>query len=89
MRASQRNRVIITRRVLGCMYIRFNGVSFGSGFIGFICPCFTHIIEEFKLVKISSNVPRETRFTNNLGVSFLVCFDESPHQKVLKGSSLC
>ena len=44
--------------------------------------------EEFKLVKISSNVPWETRFTNKLRVSFLVCFDDRPLQKVLKGLSL-
>ncbi len=31
---------------------------------------FTHILEESKLVKISSNVSRETRFTNKLTVSF-------------------
>ena len=60
---------------------------------------YTHTLEEFTLVKISSNVPQETRFTNRnsswlehtvlcIGVSFLVCFDESPLQKVLKGSSL-
>ena len=49
---------------------------------------YTHTLEEFNLVKISSNIPRETRFTNKLRVSFLVCFDDSPHQKVLKGSSL-
>ncbi len=49
----------------------------------------THTLEEFKLVKISSNIPRETRFTNRLRVSFfLVCFDDRPLQKVLKGSSL-
>ncbi len=48
----------------------------------------THTLEEFKLVKISSNVPQETRFTNKLRVSFLVCFDDSPLKKVLKGSSL-
>ena len=34
----------------------------------------THILEEFKLVKISSNVPRETRFTNKLRVSFFGMF---------------
>ncbi len=48
----------------------------------------THTLEEFKLVKSSSYVPRETRLTNKLRVSFLVCFDDSPHQIVLKGSSL-
>ena len=49
---------------------------------------YTHTLEESKLVKISSNVSRETRFTYKLRVSFLVCFDDIPHQKVLKGSSL-
>ena len=34
---------------------------------------FTHTLEEFKLVKISSNFPQETRFTNKLRVSFLHC----------------
>ena len=48
----------------------------------------THTLEELKLVKISSNFPRETMFTNKLRVSFLLCLDDSPHQKVLKGSSL-
>ncbi len=34
----------------------------------------THTLEEFKLVKISSNVPRENRFTNKLSVSFFGMF---------------
>ncbi len=33
-------------------------------------PAVTHTLEEFKLVKMSSNVPRESRFTNKLRVSF-------------------
>ncbi len=32
----------------------------------------THTLEEFKLVKMSSNVPQETRFTNKLRVSFFL-----------------
>ena len=32
----------------------------------------THTLEEFKLVKRYSNVPRETRFTNKLRVSFFL-----------------
>ncbi len=35
---------------------------------------YTHILEEFKLVKMSSNVPQETRFTNKLRVSFFGMF---------------
>ncbi len=31
-----------------------------------------HILEEFKLVRISSNVPRETRFINKLRWSFFL-----------------
>ena len=37
--------------------------------IMFFC---THTLEEFKLVKISSNVTRQTRFMNKLRVFFLV-----------------
>ncbi len=47
----------------------------------------THTHEELKLVKISSNVFHETKFTNKFTVSFFVCCD-NPLQKVLKGSSL-
>ncbi len=31
----------------------------------------THTLEEFKLVKISSNLPQETRFTNNTDIGIL------------------
>ncbi len=33
---------------------------------------YTHALEESKLVKIFSNVPRETGFTNKLRLSFVV-----------------
>ena len=49
--------------------------------ITLLVPC-THTLEEFKLVKIFSIVPRESRFTNKLRVSFLVGFDDGLLQKV-------
>ena len=52
----------------------------------------THTLAEFKLVKISSNVPRGIRFTNNLRVSFcyvlmIVLFQKSSKTRHLTNHS--